>query len=201
MTSAGYIHEIWNVNFFVIVNAIFKKFPLLEPIKWVFIPPSAALSFFKSRRMNERALQSSIKGRGNREHLDHFDALLPADAPLPTKPMQKHLEVVVGHLVIAGYEPIASQNFCTIMFSLLDSKVLGLLIEEIRGEFQSYDDIHAEALGSLKFLHAALMETLRITVLSSSGQPRTSPGAMVDGNYVPKGVSLLRLFIYSCHLS
>ena len=103
----------------------------------------------------------------------------------------KHIEVITGHLVIAGYEPIASQIFCTLMFSLLEPDTLKLLVEEIRGTFANYEDIQVESLGSLKFLHASLMEALRITVLSSSGMARTSPGAVVDGNYIAKGVRLL----------
>ncbi|KAI0469974.1 cytochrome P450 [Xylariaceae sp. FL0804] len=162
----------------------------LTPLKWLFVPPSILASYYKVQRINKEALDSRIERRGNVEHLDHFEQLLPVGVPIPTGKEQKHIEVVTGHLVIAGYEPIASQTFCTIMFSLLEPASLKLLVEEIRQEFESYDDIHAEALGPLRYLTASLMETLRVTVLQSSGQPRFSPGAMVDGNYVAKGVEV-----------
>lgn len=139
--------------------------------------------------MNQKALESRIERRGNTKHLDHFEQLLPADAPDPTKAEKKHIEVITGHLVIAGYEPIASQMLGTIMFSLLRPDSFKLLVEEIRGAFKNYEDITADAVAPLKYLHASLMETLRITVLSSNGQPRLCPGAKVDGNYIPKGVS------------
>jgi cytochrome P450 len=126
--------------------------------------------------------------------LDHFEQLLSADAQVPTKKEQKHIEVITGHLVTAGYEPITSQIFCTIMFSLTEPESLKLLVNEIRGEFKSYDDINANAFHFLKFLHASLMETLRYTVLSSNGIPRVSPGATVDGHYVARGVSLILPF-------
>ena len=187
--TTHFLDELWTVNRFVTANQIFKKFPLLSPIKWLFVPPSIIASYFKVQRMNQQALESRIERRGNSEHLDHFEQLLPAEAPAPTREELKHIEVVTGHLVIAGYEPIASQIFCTIMFSLLEPTSLRLLVEEIRGTFHRYDNIQAESLGSLRFLHASLMETLRITVLSSNGMARTSPGAMVDGNYIGKGVS------------
>ncbi|KAI1246918.1 hypothetical protein MGN70_010803 [Eutypa lata] len=185
-----FLNELWTVNFFVTTNQVFKKFPLLSPIKWLFVPPSIIASYYKVQSMNQKALESRIEQRGNTEHLDHFEQLLPADAPTPTREEQKHIEVVTGHLVVAGYEPIASQIFCTMMFSLLEPDSFKLLVEEIRGAFKSYDDIHAETLGSLKFLHASLMETLRITVLSSNGMARVSPGATVDGNYIAKGVEV-----------
>ncbi|RYO84481.1 hypothetical protein DL762_005654 [Monosporascus cannonballus] len=190
MKSTSFLDELWVVNFFVTANQIFKKFPLLSPIRWLFVPPSILASYYKVQRMNQEALESRIARRGNTEHLDHFEQLLPVNAPAPTREEQKHIEVITGHLVIAGYEPIASQIFCTIMFSLLEPQNLKLLVEEIRAEFKSYEDIHADALGTLRFLNASLMETLRITVLSSNGMPRASPGTMVDGNYIARGVEV-----------
>lgn len=198
MKSTSFLDELWIVNFFVTANQILKKFPLLSPFKWLFVPPSMITSHHKVVSMNQKAIESRIEHRGAVEHLDHFEQLLPAFAPEPTKEEQKHLEVVIGHLVLAGYEPIASQMFCTIMFSLYEPDTLKLVAEEIRSRFKKYDDIHADALGSLKFLHASLMETLRMTVLQSSGQPRVSPGAIVDGHYIAKGVSLITCI--DCHV-
>ena len=189
--TTHFLDELWTVNLFVTANQIFKKFPWLSPIKYLFVPPSIMASYYKVQRMNRQALESRVERGENTEHLDHFEQLLPADAPTPSKAELKHIEVITGHLVIAGYEPIASQIFCTLMFSLLEPDTLKLLVEEIRGTFANYEDIQVESLGSLKFLHASLMEALRITVLSSSGMARTSPGAVVDGNYIAKGVRLL----------
>ncbi|KAK8078964.1 hypothetical protein PG994_002771, partial [Apiospora phragmitis] len=185
--SARFLDQLWEVSFFVTANQILKKFPLLNPLKFLFIPPSILLSFFDVQKMNIQALESRIMRRGNVEHLDHFEQLLPADAPAPTRKEQKHIEVVTGHLVVAGYEPIASQIYGTIMFSVLEPECLNILVREIRAAFQSYDDININDLESLPFLHASLMETLRITVLQSSGQARVSPGATVDGRFIPKG--------------
>jgi hypothetical protein len=189
--STRFLDELWLANFFVTANQIFKKFPLLSPLKFLFIPPSILISHYKVQKLNKNALESRIQRLGNPIHLDHFEQLLPANTPTPTRKEQKHIEVVTGHLVIAGYEPIASQIFCTIMFSLLNKEILDLLVNEIRSKFHSYDDIQTELLRPLPFLQASLMETLRITVLQSSGMPRVSPGATVDGQYIAKGVSLV----------
>ncbi|KAI0970592.1 cytochrome P450 [Xylaria arbuscula] len=158
--------------------------------KFLFVPPSILASYYKVRRMNQEAVESRINRRGHTDHLDHFEQLLPSATYIPTTKDKKHMEVVVGHLVIAGYEPIASQIFCTLMFSMLESGSLKILLEEIRSEFKTYEDIQGDSLTSLQYLNASLMETLRITVLSSNGMPRKSPGAMVDGHYVPKGVEV-----------
>ncbi|KAK7917480.1 cytochrome P450 [Apiospora marii] len=188
--SDPFLNQLWQVSFFVTANQIFKKFPLLDPLKYLFIPPSILWSFFDVQKMNNQALESRIMRRGNVDHLDHFEQLLPADAPAPTKQEQKHIEVVTGHLVVAGYEPIASQIYGTIMFSVLEPECLKILTQEIRAAFKAYDDIQVNDLESLQFLNASLMETLRITVLQSSGQARLSPGAMVDGHFIPKDVNV-----------
>ncbi|KAK8098945.1 benzoate 4-monooxygenase cytochrome P450 [Apiospora kogelbergensis] len=172
-----------------------EKIPILSLLKYLFVRPSVLASFSEVLKTNEEALESRIKRRGNVEHLDHFEALLPANAPAPTQKEKTHIGIITGHLVIAGYEPIASQIYSTIIFSLLEPTCLDYLVKEIRMAFRKYDDIQIKDLGSLQYIHASLMETLRITVLQSSGQPRVSPGATVDGHHVPKGVTVSYAFL------
>ncbi|KAI1297998.1 isotrichodermin C-15 hydroxylase [Xylaria venustula] len=188
MKSTDFLNELWIVDFFVTANQVFKKFPLLSLAKFLFVPPSILASYYKVRRINRVAIESRINRRSHPDHLDHFEQLLSSDADMPTTKDINHMDVVVGHLVIAGYEPVTSQIFCTLMFSMLESGSLRILVEEIRSEFKTYEDIQGDSITSLQYLNASLMETLPITVLSSNGMPRKSPGAMVDGHYVPKGV-------------
>ncbi|KAK8068348.1 hypothetical protein PG996_007460 [Apiospora saccharicola] len=189
MKTSRFLDQLWQASVFITANQVFRKFPLLSPLKFLFVPPSLLAGFAEVKRLNHQALESRIERRGTVKHLDHYEQFVPAHAPAPTKQEQKHIEVVTGHLVVAGYEPIASQVYGTIMFSALEPQCLQRLVGEIRSAFRSYDEIEPKKLASLPFLHASLMETLRITVLQSSGQPRVSPGAMVDGHYVSKGVN------------
>lgn len=46
-----------------------------------------------------------------------------------------------------------------------------------------------EALARLPYLQAFVQETFRAHLTTPTGMPRISPGAVVDGIYVPKGVS------------
>lgn len=188
MKSSRFLDQLWQACVFIAANQVFRKLPLLSPLKFPFVPPSVLAGFAEVKRLNKQALASRVERRGTVKHLDHFEQFIPADAPAPTKQEQKHIEVVTGHLVVAGYELIASQVYGTIMFSVLEPQCLARLVGEIRSAFQSYEDIDPKKLASLPFLHASLMERLRFTVLQSSGQPRFSPGAMVDGHYVAKGV-------------
>lgn len=188
MKSSPLLDSLWGVNFFITINGLMKRFPLLSPLKFFFIPPSVLTSLPQVLKLNRKELTSRISRRSTTTHLDYFDQLCPPDGPEPSKKDLKHMEMVAGQLLSAGYEPISSQFLCTIMFLLHDPASYKRLVEEIRGKFKSYDDINPDAVAHLRFLHASLMETLRITVIGSNGLPRVCPGAMVDGNYIARGV-------------
>ncbi|KAI1121505.1 cytochrome P450 [Nemania abortiva] len=162
----------------------------IRDTKYLFIPPTLVFGFFSAQRLNEEAVRSRINRRGNIEQLDHFEQLLPGDAEKPTAKEEFRINAIVGHLVIAGYEPVASQIYGILMLSLLAPEGLRILVDEIRGSFGSYEDINGDTVASLPYLHASLMETLRITVLSSNGMPRLCPGAIIDGKHVAKGIEV-----------
>lgn len=78
----------------------------------------------------------------------------------------QHIETISVQILLAGYEPPSSQFLCTLMFSLQQPEMLGLLVKEIRGAFGRYEDITCDALAELKVLNASLMESLRLTVIA-----------------------------------
>jgi hypothetical protein len=157
--NGPFLEALLGTNFFVTMHTIFKKYPLLAPVQFLFIPPSALINEFRARKLNRKELERRIEHRGKTKHLDHFDQLLPVEAPEPTRKEKSHIEAVCGQLFIAGYAPVESQFLCTIMFSLQQSESHRRLLKEIRDAFKRYEDITPEALASLSFLHASLMET------------------------------------------
>lgn len=171
------------------MHTISKKYPLLGWLQYFSVPPSAIRNYVGAIGANQRAFAERINNRGKTDHPDHFDQLLPPTAPVPSKKELESLETICLHLLLAGYEPISSSFLCIIAFSLQDHDAYNLLVQEIRESFANYDDITAESLVPLKFLHATMMEQLRVAVVGATGQPRVSPGATVDGHYIPKGVS------------
>lgn len=189
MKNAPLLDALWAVNFFLAVNAVTKKFRLLAPLKFLFVPPSLLATLPYTLALNHKEVLTRINRRGNTTHLDYFEHLCPPEAPEPNKKELKHMEMVAGQLLSAGYEPISSQFLCTLVFLLQDPISYQHLVEEIRA-FKSSDDIDTESVAHLRLLNACLMETLRITVIGANGLPRISPGAVIDGHYIKKGITV-----------
>jgi cytochrome P450 len=183
------LDSLWGVNFFAALSRTMKQFPLLNPLKLLFLPPSLLATLPKAIALNKQEARKRVERRGATQHLDYFEHICPADSPDPAEEEIDRMEVLAFQLLNGGYEPISSQFLCTIIFLLQQPKSYERLVKEVRGAFTNYQDITPEACAHLKFLHASLMETLRVTVIGANGMPRTSPGATVDGHYIPKGVS------------
>lgn len=191
MKNSIFLDAAIKVNLFGTITQIMKKFPLLSPLMYLFIPPSVWLTMPRVMRINSQEVQRRIDRRGQTEHLDYFEHIVPADQPAPTDPKQiTHLEQIAGQLLVASWEPVSNQFYSVIFFLLQNNDSYRLLAEEIRSAFSSYDQISPDAVSSLKFLQACLQETFRLHHNTADGLPRMSPGAVVDGTYIPKGVCL-----------
>jgi cytochrome P450 len=92
--------------------------------------------------------------------------------------------------MFAGWGPMADLFYGALVLLLTNPGTLQLLTQETRETFPSYGDIvPSKTLLSLPYLHAVIEETLRLLPSNNTGLPRISPGAVVDGTYIPRGVS------------
>ena len=170
---------------------VFKRFPLLHPLQYL----AAPVAKLKALSAVEAAVRDSVLGRiarrGNTEHIDLFDYVLPADCPVPSdKHELTHVGALAQQMVFANYGPMADWYYGTILFLLKEPEYFQYLSKEIRDKFESYHDITPSSLTSLRFLHACLEESLRLLPGNNTGLPRISPGAVIDGYYIPKKVSV-----------
>lgn len=92
---------------------------------------------------------------------------------------------------IAGSETTATTLSAVTYFLMKHPKVYSRFKAEIREKFAQYTDITSNAVGGLPYFHAVINETMRLYPPVPFGPPRLSPGAYVDGKFVPKGVGLL----------
>lgn len=93
--------------------------------------------------------------------------------------------------MLAGSETTATA-LSTITYYLLHTpQALKSLQEEISKNFQSYDEINSISTAPLKYLHAVVLEGMRIYSPLPFALPRVVPGGgdTVDGHFLPAGVS------------
>jgi cytochrome P450 len=116
--------------------------------------------------------------------------MLPIDQPVPGKKELFHIQNVAGQLLLASSQPLGNQFYIILLFLPKDPDVYANVVSEVKA---AYDDGGEITLGSvarenLKYLQACVSEGLRLHVETTDGLPRISPGAVVDGHYIPQGV-------------
>lgn len=169
---------------------VFKRFPLLHPFQYLAAPIAKLRALSAMEAAVRDGVLRRIELRGNTEHLDLFDYVLPADRPVPSDRRELiHIGALAQQMMFANYGPMSDWYYGTLLFLLEEPECLQYLSREIRDKFESYHDITPSALASLPFLLACLEESLRLLPSNNTGLPRLSPGAIIDGHYVPKGVS------------
>ncbi|POS75426.1 cytochrome P450, partial [Diaporthe helianthi] len=198
--SHGFLKAMEAGNLLVVILAAAKTYPFLYPLALMFAPWKVMRSL--PRMISEAKVQvvHRIKMRHDLKHSDYFEQLLPADRPSPTNDKQiSHMLTVAGQLILGGYDPTSVAIYMGFYFLLRNPTSLQQVRQEVRESFQQYGDIEVEALRTLPYLNACLQETLRLSAAATHHSlPRISPGAMVNNEYIPKGVICRNsLFAYS----
>lgn len=185
-----YLSLLMRLHRAMVVIQVSWRFPLLSPLKYIYL-----LSIMMGgghshvREHSRQQLERRIRRQGAVEHLDFIDQLIPADREPPKdKKAMRHLEQVAGQLLLAGYEPPSLWFYFTVYQLVKNPRTLEVLVKEIRGAFERNEEITASSAANLPFLAACLKESLRFTPPLLTGMPVISPGTMVDGTYIPKGV-------------
>ncbi|KAI1422849.1 cytochrome P450 [Xylaria sp. FL1777] len=152
----------------VVILSATKIAPILTPAMMLLTPWWLMRSLLQILKSLRAMIVERIEKRHNLKHSDFFEQLLPS---------------------AKDYDTTSVTMYMLFYFGLRNPEVLEELKREIRGNFSRYEDINADNLKSLPWLNACMQETLRVvTVATHHSLARISPGAMVDGTYVPKDV-------------
>lgn len=92
-------------------------------------------------------------------------------------------------IVVAGSETTATALSGLFFYLSRNPEKRNVLVNEIRGAFDLEDDISIRKAAALEYLQACLEETLRMYPPAAETPSRVSPGAMLGGYWIPKGVS------------
>lgn len=190
MKDSVFLKSTLKLNLFLTMSQITRKFRILTPLMYLTIPPSIWSSLPKLMAMNSEDVKARIGRRGQTEGLDYFEQLLPTGKPVPQEKSEMlHLQNVLGQLLLASWQPLANQFYSLLFFLLSERDAYEALIQEVRTTFRNYDEISSESTAKLEYLRACLNESLRLHQETVDGLPRVSPGAVVDGVYIPPGVT------------
>lgn len=184
----------------VYVMSIIQQAPRI-PILWLSMPlviPWASIGkfirFFKHQTAMTRkrlARHASTHGKpGNREKRDLFSFLLRE------RPEGYSSQVVsetwlgnqAGVLIAAGFDTTAVTAVSCVYYLATHPEQQRRLREELRTRFRDASDMTYATVqqSQLPYLSACIDETMRLLPPLVFGLPRESPGAVVDGHYVPK---------------
>ncbi|KAH6664822.1 cytochrome P450 [Halenospora varia] len=178
-------------NKFSTILQVAKRFPLLSPLKYLFVPFSKLGSFAAMEQGTRQEVARRIERRGKTSHVDFFEYILPSTSPVPKSPHELlHLGSIAVQVMFAGFGPMSDWFFGTLYYLLQEPECYRILVEEVRSGFESYEDITTGKLREMEYLNACLEESLRLLPSNNTGLPRLSPGKMVDGSYIPKGTHI-----------
>ena len=99
---------------------------------------------------------------------------------------------IASLFMVAGTETTATALSGTTYHLLQNPDTMKKLTEELRANFETFDDLNLEALAQLKYLMAVLHEGLRMYPPVPISLPRVVPegGAAICGEFVPQGTSV-----------
>lgn len=190
MKESTQLEVLLSFNSFSTILQVFKRFPSIRLLQYLFVPFRKLRLFAAVEREIRQSVLHRIEERGRTKHADFFDYILPAKEEVPTSEMELlHIGSVALQVMFAGWSPMADLFYGVFALLLDDPDSYAHLVHEIRTQFTRYDDITSGQLSSLPFLQACIEETLRLLPNNLTGLPRISPGAVVDGRYIAKGVS------------
>ncbi|KAI4279603.1 MAG: hypothetical protein L6R38_004992 [Xanthoria sp. 2 TBL-2021] len=152
----------------------FNRFPTIAKLAWAFFGGHIR-SIIEDTKINELYSIELLERRVNRttERKDFFTRILENRTPGAFSNIQ--LAAHASDMVLAGSET-SSTCLSTITYHLFKSPhVLQELRKEIRGTFKSYGDINAASTVSLKYMHAVILEGLRIYPPLPFALPRVVP--------------------------
>ncbi|PYH43710.1 cytochrome P450, partial [Aspergillus saccharolyticus JOP 1030-1] len=93
-------------------------------------------------------------------------------------------------IMLAGFHTTQNALCATIYFVLTHPEVHTKLNQELRSAFTSAEDVSGHVAQELPYLNAVIKESLRLYPPVPVGGPRVSPGAYVDGTYIPAGTEI-----------
>ncbi|KAM3509232.1 hypothetical protein MY11210_006415 [Beauveria gryllotalpidicola] len=137
-----------------------------------------------------KRLGESDKPRQDQNHKDFMSYMLRDNKEGNRGMSDVEIVTTTPTIIIAGSETTAT-TLAGLVFNLKHNpEAHQSLLDEIRGTFATEEEINMKSAAKLQYLQACLNETLRVYPPVPETTPRHSPGALINGDYIPKGTRL-----------
>ncbi|PVH97979.1 putative cytochrome P450 [Periconia macrospinosa] len=172
--------------FFITLLDNMRRYPLLRQIGSTLLPSLTTSIRDKHSGYSRSQVSKRLAHKGARK-----DILANVVAKVETGEVpQEELTAHASTLILAGGETVGTFMTAATYWLCKTPSTQQKLRKEIRDRYERYEDIDAASAMKLPYVQAVINEALRIYPPASQGFPRTSPGAMIDGYYVPKGTEV-----------
>lgn len=171
------------------LNRLFK---ILTPPNiaayWTFIETTVVdrVNLEKTRESSEKGIQPQDR--------DWFSFLLAIRDE--TGKQGLNIDELTGEaslLVVAGHETSANTTCATFFYLAHNPRVLAKLVKELRGTFESVEDIvYGTKLSGCTYLRACIDEAMRLSPPAPSELERdvTAGGITIEGEFYPPGITV-----------
>uniref|UniRef100_A0A0D2Y3M3 Isotrichodermin C-15 hydroxylase n=1 Tax=Fusarium oxysporum (strain Fo5176) TaxID=660025 RepID=A0A0D2Y3M3_FUSOF len=183
--SHFWVSLIIDASYAMMLSGLRKRVPLVNLYLPFVVPKDASAMHRKHMALTREKMLKRLEMPNSEDRGDFFSHLLRKGG---NKVPEPELCQQSNTLIVAGSETTAT-CLTGIVFCLLSNlSCLEALSNEVRSRFQSDTEITGDATADLKYLSAVIEEGLRIFPPAPFGLPRVSPGAIIDGHYIPPGV-------------
>ncbi|KAK2601696.1 hypothetical protein QQS21_004771 [Conoideocrella luteorostrata] len=172
-------------EFYALLTSIKKRLPCMRLLLPFMLPRGTADRHRELRKLThekvvKRMELGGILGR------DDFVSHMVSNGVDDTS----ELIIQGSALIFAGSETAATALAAITWYLLRVPRCLAAMQTEIRSSFKSKDEITGTSVARLVYLHGVIEEGLRMFPPVVIGLPRASPGAFIDGRYIPSGVTV-----------
>ncbi|ORY61754.1 cytochrome P450 [Pseudomassariella vexata] len=172
-------------SFYSLLFSLKRRLPWIRLVLPFLLPKGMAEKSEKRRELSRHKSQRRIE-LSNSMSRDDFFAHMLAKGNMT----EGELASQATTLIVAGSETTATFLTGVTWYPLKNPDCLSRLRAEVDSAFTSIDQITGDSVAHLEYLHGVIEEGLRIFPPVVFGLPRYSPGAVIDGHYIPAGVTV-----------
>ncbi|KAI0179440.1 cytochrome P450 [Hypoxylon sp. FL1284] len=172
--------------FYITLLDNLRRYPLLRRLGQIMLPSLTVGVRNRHVGYSRRLVQKRLETGGARNDLLTSIVSHMEKGEVSREQLTAHAST----LVIAGGETVATFLSAVTYHLVNNPSTLQKLATAIRDEFATYDSITSRQAQQIPYLQAVISEGLRIYPPGSQGFPRISPGATIDGHWVPKGAEV-----------